>query len=74
MMQLLGKKIIQRESGSNGNKQVLFHRIDSNKEDQWKAMYHLKGQCHEDFAVLGQFWAKIIMNYRIIIESILSEG
>ena len=20
----------------------------------------LKGQCHEDFAVLGQFWAKII--------------
>ena len=34
MMQLLGKKIIQRESGSNGNKQVLFHRIDSNKEDQ----------------------------------------
>ena len=41
MMQLLGKKIIQRESGSNGNKQVLFHRIDSNKEDQWKAMYHL---------------------------------
>ena len=21
---------------------------------------YLKGQCHEDFAVLGQFWAKII--------------
>ena len=21
---------------------------------------HLKGQCHEDFAVLGQFWAKIV--------------
>ena len=21
---------------------------------------NLKGQCHEDFAVLGQFWAKII--------------
>ena len=21
---------------------------------------HVKGQCHEEFAVLGQFWAKII--------------
>ena len=25
-----------------------------------KTSYHLKGQCHEDFAVLGQFCAKII--------------
>ena len=24
------------------------------------AIKDLKGQCHEDFAVLGQFWAKII--------------
>ena len=23
-------------------------------------VWHLKGQCHEDFAVLDQFWAKII--------------
>ena len=26
----------------------------------WNNPYLLKGQCHEDFAVLDQFWAKII--------------
>jgi len=36
---------------------INFDKIE--KEDATKSK-HLKGQCHEDFAVLGQFWAKII--------------
>ena len=28
---------------------------------KWQVLYlDLKGQCHEDFAVLGQFWTKIV--------------
>ena len=37
-----------------------FHRNQPDIDGQWEVYHVLKGHCHGDFAVLGQFCAEII--------------